>query len=440
MKNLLFITLLCLASLRLISQCPDNCDNVLLLGYNSLDIYTQNELNSAYAEMLSKSDEELNIIERNSSSGQSASGKYKFISGNWSKNKNDSEWRMRFNEARELYQKSGTLATSFIYLSSQKIVNETTILNWQKCKSDLFDCIVKTNPNSANPKSFTTEINGDPASDFTLIVHFKPQNREENKPVKIESFSYSQDLVPRNPVNFNKGAIINPYSGLSQSFVRINKDKPLSITLILDGQSPISVNLPPEKSFISGIPVGTITASTFNYSELCGLLKEPSTFSTNNTWAPADGRAVVGSKYGELRNSVPDLRGVFLRGLNSFYPDNNGAAELIEGQIINEDSKRIAGGNFQHDATRMPYNKFVTAKDGTHVHGFSGDPREMSGDGAPYTNNIDSGSNDTRSADRNYIPSGTITTTGSEHTHVISGGDQETRPKNVVVYYYIKIN
>lgn len=86
--------------------------------------------------------------------------------------------------------------------------------------------------------------------------------------------------------------------------------------------SPLSATA--ETNIKSIPPVGTIIASALTWEEFAAVTNEGSTY-----WIPADGRsAPPESKYFQIKKGkptddirVPDLRGKFQRGLNSFSDD-----------------------------------------------------------------------------------------------------------------------
>jgi hypothetical protein len=114
------------------------------------------------------------------------------------------------------------------------------------------------------------------------------------------------------------------------------------------------------------------------------------------TWVPADGRAVMGSRYEALIGySVPDLRGMFLRGLNRSERSrvrNDG----FEDPWDDREAGSRQGDEWQ---SHVWYLKHVTGNAGD-------DPRGKTAIGDVYTKD----------------------------------SDAETRPKNVAVFYYVKIN
>ena len=148
-------------------------------------------------------------------------------------------------------------------------------------------------------------------------------------------------------------------------------------------------------------------------------------------WMLCNGKQIDKNQYyyESLRNSIgytyggsvqdgylllPDFNGLFLRGI-----------DLKE--INDEDGTRIIG-NIQEDSTKLPNNSFYTNKDGNHQHVYSA--HDMSAnrggkDGYWYSS---------------QTPRSPQTTGDSTHVHKINkGGDKETRPKNVAIYWIIKV-
>jgi hypothetical protein len=163
-------------------------------------------------------------------------------------------------------------------------------------------------------------------------------------------------------------------------------------------------------------PVGTVVASLLEpqfFSLQVG--DEPVADFSKKKWILADGGSVGGSQFAKLtgKQSVPDLRNMFLRGINPSGSRKPGDAE-----------------NY---ATALPTTgtfSGTTALEGIHSHG--------GGAGA-------SGVGDRFNAGgKDYVVIGLgITSPAGEHSHtfqVTGGGDQETRPVNVAVYYYVRIN
>ncbi len=183
------------------------------------------------------------------------------------------------------------------------------------------------------------------------------------------------------------------------------------------------------RNFEGPLPPGTIMASVLN----------PELFLTDgreHQWHLADASSIPpNSKYldiiremGEGQNvsiesangRLPDLRGVFLRGMSAGRRDGN--------QDPNGDD-RLAG-SYQSGATKLPNAPFTgeTLESGEHRHNYRAPRDYRSGAGSHARAKPDGG-------DQTEI--------AGLHTHrveITSGGDVETRPANISVYFYIKIN
>lgn len=143
-------------------------------------------------------------------------------------------------------------------------------------------------------------------------------------------------------------------------------------------------------SGIKAIPVGTIIASYLQPSQVKERYGEE--------WVLADGRDVSTNTafYKETgMTKIPDLRGIFLRGLNAGRNDGLGDPET-----------RLLG-SYQYDDLTSHRHKINTG--GIWGRSFKGE------DGSPHT------------AYEKEVETG-------------SAGGIETRPKNIAIYYYIKVN
>lgn len=120
-------------------------------------------------------------------------------------------------------------------------------------------------------------------------------------------------------------------------------------------------------------------------------------------WVPADGRSVEGSRYASLVSpQTPDLRGMFLRGLNRSEEDKL----RTDGKEDPNGKERIAG-HAQDDEFRSH----------THVTGSW-----------------------VRADQQACLAASGHWAGQSMEDATRSAGGSETRPRNVAVYYYIRIN
>lgn len=168
------------------------------------------------------------------------------------------------------------------------------------------------------------------------------------------------------------------------------------------------VRLTPKNNF----PVGTIIQS---------MLTELQFQQANDTsWILADGRNVSGSVYSTVtgNSSVPDLRGMVLRGKNNGRSDGN----------QNPDGDLSLGALQQHAFS-------------SHDHGGGNHGHTMGTGGADSTTMVGGGATQRLS---HFIADG-FNGGGPKSTHnsgtIISGqGGNETRMRNVTVNTFIKIN
>lgn len=159
--------------------------------------------------------------------------------------------------------------------------------------------------------------------------------------------------------------------------------------------------------------IGTIISSVLHYDDFLEVNGYQRTTDTRKVkWVPCDGRSVAGSRYARTSNGshVPDLRGVFLRGANMY--EVPGYNPNPNNKQLNPENKRA--GEFQEDAIVNHKHTMNLFK-----HGYAWG---SANDGV--SSNEDRGNNQLqkKSTDENV------------------NGASETRPKNITVYFYLKIN
>lgn len=215
-------------------------------------------------------------------------------------------------------------------------------------------------------------------------------------------------------------------TAFTQTKATLENEKP---AFIEDARSQLEVS-------VTGVPVGTVVASMISPKEFAELVGDSTNFDTRTSnWVPVDGRSVAGSRYASAATStVPDMRGMFIRGLNYSEKDlvrTDGYADSNSNRVV---------GSLQDDSTKLPNIDFILDSKGMHYHLQGYDDTAISG----KFGKADGGSNAGRyehSPDASAAGNSSAKTNDSgDHTHIIAGGDPETRPKNIALFYYIKIN
>jgi len=168
-------------------------------------------------------------------------------------------------------------------------------------------------------------------------------------------------------------------------------------------------------------------SSTGALGDVRGSLLDLADFQTENgsAWVLSDGSAVPGTRYASLVGAnIPDLRGEFVRGADNGRGVDSGRNK----------------GTAQTDATAKNGMSASSSTSGS----TTGGTHEHSSPYGSYTGDV---SNTKGAASNNAIGPKLSTTGGGSHTHSLSAttstslsGDAETRPRNVAVNYYIRVN
>lgn len=218
----------------------------------------------------------------------------------------------------------------------------------------------------------------------------------------------------------------------------------------------------------STVPVGTI----LTYAG--AVTDDGSVIEVQPGYLLCNGAEITGLQYATLKNvlstawgngsdsdpntvNLPDLRGMFLRGVDGIAgtdPDRSSRTAIASG---GNTGNKV--GSYQDNATTMPTNKYsaTTSNSGAHTHNLARGttlPSSVSGklDGsetiAAIAMDLTSGSvmpgNEAKFSYALQATTGTpnigSSSSNGNHTHTItiSGGDTETRPKNAYVNYIIK--
>lgn len=171
------------------------------------------------------------------------------------------------------------------------------------------------------------------------------------------------------------------------------------------------------------LPVGTIVSSLLPPELFNARVDGPKSFDPQKTvWILADGQTnISGSKLHKLTNKekTPDLRAMFLRGMSDRRTDNFADPEGLKRDVGSQQSSMTAlpQNMFKGVATETSIGRQYSVEPGVEGHsfGYGNHPLKVGGDGQ----------------------------SPRPHSHGVlinEGGDIETRPNNVAVFFYIKIN
>lgn len=153
----------------------------------------------------------------------------------------------------------------------------------------------------------------------------------------------------------------------------------------------------------NALPVGTIVPSILSPVQFARQVGDDGSFDpTKSLWLPCDGRSVSGSRYATVTgtSTLPDLRSVFIRGLNEFE-----AGKTRNDRYSDPDGSRVPGS--------VQYQSF---EEHEHIYHAGRTPYTEQGTGG-VTYLISPGDKKTSKA-----------------------GGKETRPNNVALFYFIKVN
>jgi hypothetical protein len=169
--------------------------------------------------------------------------------------------------------------------------------------------------------------------------------------------------------------------------------------------------------------LGTVVSSVLNYDQFTQTIGEtPAINNARSTYVPCDGRSIIGSKLEQVTQvgpkqpdpknhmvNSPDLRGRFQRGLNQFYSPGEPGGFNAKTDGDPDGARKVA--EYQADDFK------------SHIHS----------ENAPNVG----GQGNWSFPDKQAWTSSGQRSFGA--TTDATGGS-ETRPRNVVVYFYIKIN
>jgi hypothetical protein len=396
LKNAI-LSLLALVSLNLFGQDCD-CDKLLQDGLYSFTKMTRTEsfsrdLRTYYLSETFKSDM------KSGKWGGSLTIPIKGVPFSIEMNDNENkftELRTKLLEVTELKIDEGSVQTSFGLIPN----------------TSLYEAYVECNRICAqNGSGFIQGKNLETDDAVVFTIYYRPSSPSDPMPI-VKSFN----VLPEGSV-VSGNLIVNQQLTGFTTLVTCKRpiDRDLILTLQTD-RGAISSKASAVDNMTSNkeLPIGTIITSFLNFEQFNAATKNNEKSpggiwtSARSKWAPCDGRPVPNSKYQTLTSQIqiPDLRGMFLRGLNIFDPYQ--PVPAIASDKADPDNSRIVG-SYEADGFK------------SHNHSISGPVNAIHGV------KVESSDNDKRCGGANSYTS-------------TSSGIEETRPKNIAVYYYIKIN
>ncbi len=157
-----------------------------------------------------------------------------------------------------------------------------------------------------------------------------------------------------------------------------------------------------------------------------------------NCWVPLDGRSISGSRLNTYLSSIPNAGGMFLRA-----QDFGGGYGQNSSDNDPDRSHASAIAAWQGDSYAWHNHGASVSTDGSHYHGYQDSyysENNGSNDGWTGSGKTD---NDNTSPYNNPFTVGRTTEWSGSHSHTVNvqhSGSNETRPKNLNLWIYIRIN
>lgn len=397
------------------ADCGICVEGLQAAAFDTYSFSSENDFKSFLSMYFNMTDEQRKSLRNSSSTSAGIKAAIDIVSLGIFGSSSSEQEQEEFRKIAQQFQQTQEISNNDIVKIYKKMVNPQAVQAYEKCVTE---CIQR----QSGSTGLAYSIEGDKNDEFILIINWRPLT--EPSASKVSSFQVN-NLLLKNGASIYNGAEFKAFTPLVQSFKRVDKNKPASISVSFVGLgNPISLTLESEDGMGSNLPLGTIIASTLNYQEFIGQIFDDK----QSSWAPADGRSVANSKYGKKYKSyVPDVRGQFLRGYNEFY--SPGAPSTIINNADPNDRRDFNGYSYQSQDIK-PHSH--TIKDPGHEHGIL------------YTEVVGVGGSGTvayrpygHTKDQSILPKAGNNTTGIT---INNSEGKETRPNNLAVYYYIKIN
>lgn len=276
-------------------------------------------------------------------------------------------------------------------------------------------CLTKCNEYARITSEGGIQLRNVSSSEDMVVLELKWTSNPPGNNTKIKHATYSSGNIIGGK-KFIEGLELKDRQVIYEQ-IKLDPNESFVATISIEpgtGQASYSIPARRKVKNSTDTPLGTIVATTLNYEDFLRLNGLPLESDINKRiWVPCDGRD-VGTDEGTFGafngGKVPDLRGLFLRGANDMGNWNSSVPQAIS-DYLSPSGEAKPVGVFQDDAYE------------NHFHGLAEAGMDVQGGGSSGTARINYGDNGPWGGNKIGM----------------SKGASETRPKNVSVYYYIKI-
>ena len=305
------------------------------------------------------------------------------------------------------------------------VADDAIAAAWNECRMAACQAHVSGEHSDGKQNGIAYRIHKREDRVFAITFTYLPERENDPAAVLVTGLTV-MDGTALTPTVIARQTRLHRYTGYTQTFRRDQSGE--DVTIVLDLKGRVGVEIQVTNRPEDPLPLGTIVASMLGWEDYADLVGDYVDYDPEiNRWAPCDGRDIAGSRLEEAADDTdaegsfekaPDLRGVFLRGLNQFdeyehdYTESPVPPEREDPEGLRE------AGHFQEGNV------------GAHSHA-------SRGGGAHGKTCVHHGYGRGKSCGLWH---------DGDHTQANKGGKTlnnpggETRPKNVAVHYYMKIN
>lgn len=369
-------------------------EDIQKIAYSKYHLTQSSDVASFLSIFFNMTEEQRSMFIQNTTSNTGLEALTKDMYLNYTNDETSQTTKEDFKKLQEQFRQNQSFTQNDLINIYKEVVSPDALKTYNECMKTCYGGI----------RIF---IDGNESDEFVATVKWTPRSAAEMNLTKNITVNFT-GLNPINSATIYDGASLSAGYSLSQTYKRKDPFSVATLVITVSGIGQDSHDFVAKDKEVPGeTPIGTIIASTLNYDKFLSLYSKNDYDAKKTKWAPCDGRNVSGSKYSqEISPTTPDFRGKFLRCVNQIWATNEPA---LKPEQSNPENKTV--GEYQDDALQSHTHKVDKA--GTNV---------------PDSGRLASGNS-------NY-PNGTVDTGGAEGGKI----SNETRPKNISVYYYIRIN